>query len=92
MEILSSLRAARSFESRRIVAEAYTIRHMYVAGTKRLAPRSRPPFSPSYSTITLYQLGQRFIRADSRSDATLHFVFGKHAQESNVLKALAHTV
>lgn len=45
--------------------------------------------SPNYSAITLYQLGQRFVRADSRSDATLHFVFGKHAHEVKVLQALA---
>lgn len=45
--------------------------------------------NPNYSIITLYQLGQRFVRADTKSNSTLHFVFGKHAHEDNVLKALA---
>lgn len=45
--------------------------------------------SPNYSTISLYQLGQRFLRADTRSDTCLHFVFGKHAHEDSVLRALA---
>lgn len=45
--------------------------------------------SPNYSTITLYQLGQRFIRADTKSSSTLHYVFGAHAHESRVLRALA---
>lgn len=45
--------------------------------------------SPNYSTIMLFQLGQRFIRADTRSDSLLHFVFGKHARETGVLRALS---
>lgn len=45
--------------------------------------------NPSYSTIALYQLGHRFLRADTRSDADVLFVFGKHATEMHVLQALA---
>lgn len=45
--------------------------------------------NPSYSTISLYQLGHRFLRADTKSDAEVLFVFGKHATEMHVLQALA---
>jgi len=45
--------------------------------------------SPNYSAITLYQLGQRFLRADTASSSTVHYVFAKHAHEENVLHALA---
>jgi hypothetical protein len=45
--------------------------------------------SPNYSSITLYQLSHRFLRMDSKSAATVHFVFGKHAHEARVLQALA---
>lgn len=31
--------------------------------------------SPSYSSIIAFQLGHRFMRMDTRSDATVHFVF-----------------
>lgn len=45
--------------------------------------------NPSYNTIALYQLGHRFLRADTKSDAGVLFVFGKHATEMRVLQALA---
>jgi superfamily II DNA or RNA helicase len=54
--------------------------------------------SPNYSTITLHQLTYRFLRADTRSDAHVHFVFGREQingkpvrglTELNVLNCLA---
>jgi hypothetical protein len=45
--------------------------------------------SPNYNTINLYQLGHRFQRLDTKSDATVHMVFAKHAHELPVINALA---
>lgn len=45
--------------------------------------------SPNYHTIHLYQLGHRFQRADTKSDADVRFLFGAHAFETKVLHALA---
>lgn len=45
--------------------------------------------NPNYANITLYQFGQRFLRADTRSDATLHYVFLRDNCEEQVLRALA---
>jgi hypothetical protein len=55
--------------------------------------------SPNYSTITSYQFGFRFLRADTKSNTKVHFVFAKHKNfskeessdivEVRVLNALA---
>ncbi|GAQ91643.1 hypothetical protein KFL_008240040 [Klebsormidium nitens] len=45
--------------------------------------------SPNYSTLTLYQLGHRFQRMDTKSEGTVHMVFAKHAHELPILNALS---
>ena len=45
--------------------------------------------SPNYSSINLYQLGFRFLRADTKSATEIYFVYGAHAQESKILKVLS---
>lgn len=52
----------------------------------------RPRFcliSPNYSTIDLYQLCYRFLRMNTKSAPTIHIMYGRHACELPVLKALA---
>ena len=43
----------------------------------------------NYNTISLYQIGHRFQRADTKSDSDIHFVYGAHATEHTMLNALA---
>lgn len=46
--------------------------------------------SPNYAVITLHQLGHRFLRMDTRSNSTMHLLFGKHTdRELDVLSAIA---
>lgn len=44
--------------------------------------------SPNYSTITLHQLTYRFLRADTRSDAHVHFVFGREFVGDKIVRGL----
>lgn len=44
--------------------------------------------SPNYSTITLHQLTYRFLRADTRSDAHVHFVFGRELINGKIVRGL----
>jgi hypothetical protein len=53
---------------------------------------NRPRFclvNPNYSTIDLYQLCYRFLRLDTKSSPTIHILYGRHACELSILKALS---
>jgi hypothetical protein len=44
--------------------------------------------SPMFNTITLYQLGHRFQRMDTRSNAEIYMVYGDGMIEDNIMAAL----
>ena len=45
--------------------------------------------NPNYSTLTIHQLGHRFLRMDTRGDSEFHMVYIQQAFELPILNALA---
>jgi hypothetical protein len=45
--------------------------------------------SPNYSPMTLFQLGHRFSRADTKSPSVVHMLYAHGAHETRILDALA---